>query len=197
MLGTPVGDACVVAYALADYDVEPAVKLLQLEGDRHEWPTRTAAELGALVEEVFCNMHTADPAGLVALIDSPSGDAVMRRAVGLVEEWRLYRWGLEQNVAKGVAPPSRAMLEELARDRHRRGHAAPHGRGTTAVASSRQYMTRFRRRWGGHFGALSECYDSPQDEMVEKAFLTAHLMCGLLMRCLAFMEIWGDLWMLM
>ena len=160
----------MIAYILAGYDLEPAVRVLRQEGIKHDWPEKSATELGALVEIVFGTMQEGDPAGLVALTDTdnPSDEHAMRHASRVLEEWRLYKWGLPQNVARGVAASSRAMLQELARDRYARGHAAPHARGTTAMPGTRMFMTRFRRRWGGRFGASHECYDNPQDERVAK-----------------------------
>jgi hypothetical protein len=37
------------------------------------------------------------------------------------------------------------------------------------------FMTRFRRRWGGRYGAISERDDAPIAELVEEAFMGSRI----------------------
>jgi hypothetical protein len=48
-LPPPLRRAALIAYALAGYRVEPAVKLLAANGRKRHWPDKTQGELVALV----------------------------------------------------------------------------------------------------------------------------------------------------
>ena len=161
----------VIIYVLADYAAEPAAKFLAGQGRIHRWPDKPERDLCALVESLFVEAHAADAGGLIALTDveNPSDPTAMATATGYVEEWRLYIWAKDLNVSKGVAPSTSSVLERVVATRLANGHAAPYAIGTAAQGASRMWATRFRRRWGGRFGAIREHENVPLDELAAKA----------------------------
>jgi hypothetical protein len=169
-LGAGLQHTVLIVYVLAGHDTEPAVHFLATAGRVRQWPQKTAHALQTLVEDLFL---AADVDELAALTDTNSSSdiAAMHSAAQCLEEWRLYKWSVVQNTEKGVAPSTRTSLQRLADTRSASGHADPHARGTVAQSRARMFMTRFRRRWGGRYGAIRECDDAPIAELVEKAFM--------------------------
>ena len=154
----------------AGHDTEPAVHFLATAGRVRQWPQKTAHALQTLVEDLFL---AADVDELAALTDTDNSSdmAAMHSAAQCLEEWRFYKRPVSKNTEKGVAPSTRTSLQRLADSRSASGHADPHARGTVAQSRARMFMTRFRRRWGGRYGAIRECDDAPIAELVEKAFM--------------------------
>ena len=87
-LPPPLRRAGLIAYALADYRVEPAVKLLAANDRKRHWADKTQGELVALVEALFLEVDEAELAGL-ADTEHPEDGGAMRIALPYVEEWRL------------------------------------------------------------------------------------------------------------
>ena len=159
----------VIIYDIAGFKTEPAVRFLQRAGRQRHWPTQPDAALHALVERTFLDLMTSAGAPAVAALVSTTSlsDALaMHEAQRWAEEWRLFSWAERQNVERGVAPSTRALLAELARMRAAAGHAPP---GTTAQRKVRKWATSFRRRWGGRFGFIPAADRVPLGEMLEKA----------------------------
>ena len=161
--------AAVIAFVHAGYELEPAVHFLESAGRVRHWPGKTAAELEALVQEAFIDL--GDQGLLVALTDEdePSDASAIRAAAKCVEEWRLCKWALDENLQKGETPSTSSMLARLAADRMVRGDLDFQAAGTVVEGKARKFMSRLRQRWGGRFGAIREIEHVPLREMQLKA----------------------------
>lgn len=168
-LPEPIRRATIIAYALAEYNVQPAIKLLVASGRRRHWPDKAEDELVAIVEDLFLAVDVVELSGLTDL-EAPADLDAMKLAVPYVEQWRLCAWATELNESKGVAPSTEAVLVKLESQRVALPDVVrPAARGTVADAAARVWATRFRRRWGGRHGRI-KCRDYvPTDEMVSKA----------------------------
>ena len=157
----------LIIYVLCDYAAEPAARYLSVAARVKDWPARPESEVVAIVEDLFLQAGLDELAAL-ANVHSPSDAEALAAASKCVEEWRLCRWARQQNLERGVAPPSSLLLQRLSADRVSRGSADTYRHGLTGRA--RMFMTRFRQRWAGHYGALREADDITTPELVEKAF---------------------------
>ena len=157
----------LIIYVLCDYSAEPAARYLATAARVKQWPERPAHEVVAIVEDLF--LRTGEDA-LAALADvhSPSDAAAMAAATKCVEEWRLCQWTRQQNWERGVAPPSSLLLQRLGADRLSRGCEGPPM--DASMGRAHMFMTRFRRRWRGRYGAIREVDDVTVPEPVQKVF---------------------------
>jgi hypothetical protein len=165
-------DTTLIIYDGAGYDAEPAVRFLAREGRRRGWPPKSEGDLQDLVESVFLAAHARGAPQLAVLVTAadPPNVPATRAAQSWLEEWRVFAWSRTQNIERGVAPPTTELLQRLAAERLAAGHASPYARGTVSSAKARMWATRFRRRWGGHFGAIRECEHHTPEELLAKAF---------------------------
>ena len=153
----------VAVYVTSRYDAEPAAQHLMNVGRKRKWPAITQEGARRMVEDLFLAADVSDLPELSG--ESPA----MRAAAKLFEEWQLVAWTRRQNADKGVAPCTDHVLQRLAENRLASGHASPQGRGTVGEAAARMWATRFRRRWGGHFGSIAANESVSVGEMVAKA----------------------------
>lgn len=171
-LTTSLQNTTLIIYVMAENDVEPAVQFLQTTARTRRWPDKPSHEVGAVVQDLFL---TIDISKLVDLTDpnDPSDPAALREAAGYVQEWRVCKWVRDLNKQQGVAPSTEAVLQRLEEERRRLPEAArPLSRGTSADAGARMWACRFRRRWGGRYGAIRIRDEIPLQELRDKAFRT-------------------------
>ena len=163
-------NAVVIAYT-AEWEVEPAAQLLTMAARRRQWPPKSEAELARLVEDVFSMYWDASKADFPALIDAdaPADAKAMRAANAALDEWRVVRWALRQNIEKGVAPSTQSMLDEFALSRALHGHSNPHAAGSVVEPRARMFISRVRRRWGGRYGSMPAVEELSAQEMQDKA----------------------------
>ena len=116
-------------------------------------------------------MAGADTARLLQLTDPthPLDEAAAALAARYVQEWALYSWGSALNVEEGVAPRTKAVLEESEAYRSRcAGGVQPPQRGSVSSPAARKWAARWRERWGGFHGRLRVRNEPPLDEMRAK-----------------------------
>lgn len=159
----------LIAYALADYRVEPAVRFLIASGRQRHWPDKTEEELATLVEGHFLDVDETELAAITDMEDPADGQA-MKAALPYVEQWRLAEWATRLNTDKGVAPSTEALLHQLEAQRLALpGPVRPEARGTVVDPSARVWASSFRRRWGARYGRIRIREHVPLEEMMLKA----------------------------
>ena len=159
----------LIIYTLARGDTEPAVVFLRAQGRKRGWPPKEDDEIADVAVWAFIE---AEDTFLVDLtdVDAPSDAEAMRVALDYVEQWRVSREALEHNVARGVAPGSASMFQRFEARRQELLEAVrPYARGLSAQAKGRSFMKRFRRRWGGRYGALRVREQVPLQLLQSKA----------------------------
>ena len=121
-----------------------------------------------MVETIFVGMIATKGAAVIArLVDTVVAPDIlaMADAQRWAEEWSLFTWSERQNMERGVAPSTAALLCELAKTRAASGGPPP---GAITQGKVRQWGTEFRRRWGGCYGALPAKDCVPLCEMQAK-----------------------------
>lgn len=158
---TPFMNAvALIVYVLAGYTAIPAARYLMAEAARRKWPEKSEEELRRLVEDVFLNSEETDIACLCDLA-RPRNAKAAKAAVRWTEEWRLAVWVEDLNLARGVAPPTDAVLERFEQQRRALPESVrPTCKGVADEARARMWASRWRRRWGGKHGRIR-----PKDEM--------------------------------
>jgi len=158
----------LIVFSESGFSDEPATLYLAQIGRRRGWPSATDAQLQRLVQDWFMAVDSGDLAKLTDAAN-PADAAALHDAQCWLEEWRLTTWARRQNVERGVAPSTAAVLQRLSDDRAAAGHDDPCERGTTAEPAARMWASRFRRRWGGRYGRLTVGDDVDVPEVLEKA----------------------------
>ena len=165
LLGLPDRRTVVVLFDLAGYDATPAASYLDRRGRSKEWAAKTFVELRDMVQGVFLS---TDSATVAAWIDPELAEntKIFEAAHRHLEEFRLHQWALTMNTSCGVAPPSRFLINRLSCIRAAAGRPPPSPAG---LPKSRKWAERFRRRWGGRYGALPVGDVLTVAEMIDKA----------------------------
>ena len=160
----------LILFVLADCKVEPPVlELLKRQGRQRHWADRSDDELTLVVEDAFRDADLGYVASL-SDVEEPSDPRAMLVAVGHMLQWCVASWVEEHNRARGVAPSTATVLLRFEALRLQVPEAMrPAPWGASDVASSRVRMDRWRRRWGGRYGALRKREFVPVDVMREKA----------------------------
>lgn len=78
-LSDTLRNAAVIIYVLAGYEVEPALRFLAMAGRVRHWPSRSAEDLGRLVEDLFMEFEAGEIANLTDT-NEPSDAVAMREA---------------------------------------------------------------------------------------------------------------------
>ena len=158
----------LIAYLLADGVPYPAVVFLKGKGRQFGWPDKTDEEAEALIDTVFL---AADPWEVVALAspDDAPDQAALQRAVDIVHEWRMSLWTLEQN-KKSVSPPTAVVLAQFEALRLQQPVGLrPTARGSSGLAWSRKFASRWRKRFNGRSGQMKAREVVPVEILREKA----------------------------
>ena len=174
VLSDEVRDVTMIAFALAQYDPEPAVKYLRNVAMQRHWPKKSDAEVARLIDDCFDDATGSDAAmdALAKLADptDPTNAAAMRAAMVYVEEWRVVTWARLQAVRKGLAVSTDLLLHQVETLRAKCPEAARlPPRGPSAGNRGRQWACRLRRRWGGRYGKFKVREIVPPPEMRSKA----------------------------
>ena len=144
----------LIAYGLADYEVEASVVYLAALGRQRSWPPRPKASLASAVEDEFLAVDEHECAALMDF-SNPADPPAPRAAIEVVEEWRIAVWARRWVLASGATVPTASVL--------RRYHAnrlllpvelRPPCRGTVDEQRARKWVGRWRARWGGYYGKL-------------------------------------------
>ena len=130
---------------------------------------KTRAELTAALTACFQGL----PVHIVQLLNQPAGESwikIDKAATKYMNEFKLRAWIIEQNVLKGLAPPSSECGAYL--DNFIVGlqppPVIPHvSRSDMTVVSNRQWMIRFRKRWNIFLGKVSSRDIVSPDEISE------------------------------
>ena len=158
----------LIVHTLADGVVDPSVVFLKRKGREHHWADRSEEELADLVYTAYAH---ADIDDIVALIDmdNPTDEAALSAAVSYVEQWRVVVWTQAQN-RLGVAPSTGAVIDQFEERRASLpASVRPTPWGSSASATSRRRVSRWRRRWHGRIAKLRVREEVPVEVMREKA----------------------------
>ena len=162
----------LIAHTLADGMVDPSVVFLTRKGREHHWPDRSEEDIADLVYTAYAHADINDVAALVDM-DNPTDEAALSTAVSYVEQWRAVVWSKAQN-RLGVAPSTGAVVDHLEERRGRLpASVRPTSWGSSAIASSRKRVSRWRRRWGGRIATIRVREEVPVEDMREKAWRTS------------------------
>jgi hypothetical protein len=159
----------LIIYQLARANTEPVVVYLRAQARKRHWPEREDADIAELAVWAFLR---ADDGVYIDLtdIDAPSDPAAMRTALDYVEQWRVARDALEHNLARGAALSSGSLLHRFEEARQQLPEALrPRHRGVGAESKGRSFMSRFRMRWGGRYGAFKVRDQVPLPVLLSKA----------------------------
>ena len=162
----------VAVLSLTDSNAEQAAEFLRRAVRARRGVCEDAP--GALEQQVQTWLLEATPAQLQALADPAPGQqaAWMRCARRFVAEARVTQWVRDQNMTRGLAPPSALVYEQLAAARNEgpaegAGHAAP--AAVRAPGARVQLVARWRRRWRARLGKVRARDDLTQDAARAKA----------------------------
>ena len=159
----------LIAYVLADYHVEPAVRFLVASGRERHWPGKLEEELATMVEDHFLEVGETELAAITDM-EGPADGKAMKAALSYVEQWRLAEWATRLNTDKGVAPSTEALLQQLEVQRLALPELVrPDARGSVVEPRARVWASSFRRRWGGRYGRIRVREHVPLEEMMAKA----------------------------
>ena len=159
----------LIIYQLARASTEPVVVYLRAQARKRHWPEMEDADIAELAVWAFLR---ADDGVYIDLtdIDAPSDPAAMRTALDYVEQWRVARYALEHNLTRGAALSSGSLLHRFEEGRQQLPEALrPRHRGVGAQSKGRSFMSRFRKRWGGRYGALRVREQVPLPVLLSKA----------------------------
>ncbi len=173
LTGAKLRNPVFIAYALADWDPEPAAKFLMAKAEQYHWPQRPVAEIVRLIEDAFMAFTESDAgrSELLGLIDlaAPADAVALRSALRYVEEWRVVMWARRQNSLKGLRPSSDLLLSYAERRRQELQASVDFPScGTIAEGAGRKWVHRLRQRWGGRRGTFRVREVLSLDEMRDK-----------------------------
>ena len=129
------------------------------------------------LQHVLCARYHALPLHIVHVLTHPVGEYWLKVSVAankFINEFQLRAWIIEQNVVKGLAPPSSevgAIYDQVLTA----AHAAPIiavSRADMQSSKNRSWVYRFRGRWGISIGKINTRDIVDPEEIHEKvAFL--------------------------
>lgn len=169
-----VVDVLLLLYYLANYEKPVAVAYAQGLAKKTKWPSRDDEEVTVLVSDLFLAADEEHFLDLISATEASSEEIKRARqiAVQFKADYDAAKWAKDNNVNKGVAPPSDAVLEHIVENRST-------SEFHTAVASSeylfnhtstgRSYVCRWRQTWGGRYGGIRVVSDISQEVAQEKA----------------------------
>ena len=159
----------LLIYGLAGYTAEPAVLYLAHAARKRKWPEKQDDEVTRIVEDTFMSVDVHVFAHLLDASD-PADLSALKEATKYVEQWRLFSWAREQNVAHGIAPTTASVLVRYAALRLALPEAVrPAAAGDVTQSVAREWARRWRLRFGGRFGRLRVREDLTDEEAQEKA----------------------------
>ena len=168
-LGPFLKHTALIIYRFAGYTAAPACKFLMNAGRQRKWPAKADEDLEQMVEDLFLAVRLEE---FDALTDqnAPSDEAAMKKALAVVEEWRLVVWAQSLN-DRGVAPSTSSVLQQLDNSCARLpDEVRPRDVGVIEQARARMWCWRWRSRWGARHGRVRIREDISVPEMVRKAF---------------------------
>ena len=95
---------CLIAYAHAGFDAEPAARFLAIDGEGRGWRGKPEEERCRLVEDLFLEVDLEE-LGRLCDTDVIADARAMNVAVRYVEEWRLVCWARCRSESPVGAPP--------------------------------------------------------------------------------------------
>lgn len=166
VLPPPVRRVAIALYHLAECEAEPVVKYLEARGRERGWPTRAAAELRALVEDLYLAATHEEIAALVDTVMPADADA-LAVALKLVSEWRVVASARVANNTSGVVP-TETMLQQYEQLRQTLPEGLrPRPLGVASERPAKRWACRLRKQWGGRYGTI------PPAEPIDAAELDA------------------------
>ena len=121
-----------------------------------------------MIYAAYAHADIDDVAALIDM-DSPTDAAALSTAVNHVEQWRAVVWTKAQN-RLGVAPSTAAVIDHFEERRARLSASVrPAAWGSSASATSRRRVSRWRRRWGGRIANIRVREEVPLEDMRDKA----------------------------
>ena len=158
----------LIAHTLADGVVDPSVVFLTRKGREHHWPDRSEEDLADMIYTAYAHADIGDVAALIDM-DNPTDAAALSTAVDHVEQWRAVVWTKAQN-RLGVAPSTAAVIDHFEERRARLSASVrPAAWGSSASATSRRRVSRWRHRWCGRIANIRVREEVPLEDMREKA----------------------------
>ena len=155
---------------LADGVVEPPlIEFFRSQGRQRHWRDKTDDELSEIIERAFLD---TDVCVIAPLSDpeAPPNIGAMRTALGRMVQWWVAQWTLTQNRVRGVAPSTTSVLVHFeALWLQLPEGVRPSPWGTSRAVAPHKRISRWRRRWGGRYGALRVREIIPVPDMREKA----------------------------
>ena len=144
---------CLIAYAHAGFDAEPAARFLAIDGEGRGWRGKPEEERCRLVEDLFLEVDLEE-LGRLCDTDVIADARAMHVAVRYVEEWRLVCWARCRSESPVGAPPSTtAVLRQAETNRLLLPVAIrPPSLGLVCDTRARLWAYRWRVRWEGRFG---------------------------------------------
>ena len=158
----------LIAYTMADYNVDAAVSWLSLHSVKKGWPLKSTLNMARLVEDLFL----AKDADLLAALTNgkaPADASALREAHAHVLEWRLHAWSENMCNAVGVALPTDDVLDKLREMMVEVPDWIQRCVGNAAEGSARKWASRWREKWGGVYGAIAHRDELTADEIAQKA----------------------------
>ena len=161
MFPSAVLRAALFIYERSGWNMQPAMRFLQMHGRKKRFPPLADAVAEVTLETYFLAVD------LEELLQEPEnlcGVRIFREAKRWLQEWSIVSWGHDLNMSHGVAPSTASLLEKaraagdlLPRSIHARTR---HGRpGRTA----RMWAHRFRKRWNAVIGKIKQNEYVPPD----------------------------------
>ena len=141
-------DIVLTLYQLSDFACDAVVPYLdRIRAERH-WPRRGDEELCDMVVAVFMEQELEY---MLALLDVESISDVSAYAMAYEYsiQWRVAAWTEQQNLTKGIAPPTAHVLDKLEKARSAAPVGVPLFRwGTIDDKGSRRRASKLRERFG-------------------------------------------------
>lgn len=188
----------LIIYVLTSFCHQPAVVYLQNCGRVRHWPERAEDELEDILDTYFCVADVNELIGCaffvfarptfdcfvrLADVSAPLVPAFMKPALRYVGEWKLVCEGEILNLAKGVAPTTRMLVDQA---RHLNvslplsvAACGPSLFGCPNI-QGRVWAQRFRARWGVRLGKIKLVEPLSPEEMETK--VRVHVFLQLLLR---------------
>jgi hypothetical protein len=167
-LGPFLAHTALIIYSLAGYTAAPAGKFILNAGRQRQWPDKTEEDLEKMVEDLFLDISLEE---LDALTDqgSPADERAMKKALAVVEEWKLVVWAKALN-DRGLAPSTSSVLQQLDSSCSRLpAEVRPRDVGSSDQTRARMWCLRWRSRWGARHGQIRVREDISVAEMMSKA----------------------------
>ena len=174
----------LIAYVMSGYDVQPAVKYLEICGRTRRWPRRAETELSRLVEDMFLETDLAEIAALTDATNPIDSDA-LRVAIKHVHESMVVGWAQSLNLERGVAPSTRLLLRRAEETRDTFAEVVrPLGRDVFVSNRAGKWVQRLRKRWGGRFDSIPARDGVPPEDLRAKVrFSNCHIKFCMYARC--------------